>query len=181
MELSLAVNRSAVALSEIRYCCSFLRRLNYSIFMPVARQRSSATGALSVFFRGSGLTFAVFDRTGTITAENLVVEGVGWCRVHTFPSLWSYFKFSVQPGATWKRLVNVKETSRETTLCLVGRTPACTLDDGTIVGDPMEKTTLEALESEKCQSLWHCVTGSTSAPHRTSLHTPPPLPIRLPA
>ncbi|GJJ12990.1 hypothetical protein Clacol_007239 [Clathrus columnatus] len=44
------------------------------------------------------------------------------------------------------RLLNVKETSRETTLCLAAAHALVLLDDGTVVGDPMEKTALEALE-----------------------------------
>lgn len=43
-------------------------------------------------------------------------------------------------------LVGVKDTGRETTLCLAAAHALVKLDDGTIVGDPMEKTTLEALE-----------------------------------
>ena len=42
--------------------------------------------------------------------------------------------------------MDVKETSRETILCLVAAHALVTLDDGTFVGDPMDKTTLDALE-----------------------------------
>lgn len=45
-----------------------------------------------------------------------------------------------------RKLVDVKQTSRETTLCLAAAHALVRLDDGTIVGDPMEKTTLAALE-----------------------------------
>ena len=45
-----------------------------------------------------------------------------------------------------KKLVNVKETSKETILCLAAAHALVTLDDGTLVGDPMERTTLDALE-----------------------------------
>ena len=45
-----------------------------------------------------------------------------------------------------KKLIDVKETERETTLCLAAAHALVRLDDGTIVGDPMEKTTLEALD-----------------------------------
>lgn len=44
------------------------------------------------------------------------------------------------------KLINVKETSRETTLCLAAAHALVKLDDGTVVGDPMEKTTLDALD-----------------------------------
>ena len=40
----------------------------------------------------------------------------------------------------------MKETSRETTLCLAAAHALVKLDDGTVVGDPMEKTTLDSLE-----------------------------------
>jgi cation-transporting ATPase 13A1 len=43
-------------------------------------------------------------------------------------------------------MTDVKETSRETTLCLAAAHTLIQLDDGTIIGDPMEKTTLEALD-----------------------------------
>ena len=42
--------------------------------------------------------------------------------------------------------MGVKETSRETTLCLAAAHALVKLDDGTVVGDPMEKTTLDSLE-----------------------------------
>lgn len=45
-----------------------------------------------------------------------------------------------------RKLVDVKETERETTLCLAAAHALVLLDDGTVVGDPMEKTTLEALD-----------------------------------
>lgn len=45
-----------------------------------------------------------------------------------------------------RELVGVKETSRETTLCLAAAHALVKLDDGTVVGDPMEKTTLDSLE-----------------------------------
>src|SRR5882757_5853920 len=55
------------------------------------------------------------------------------------------------------KLVDVKATSRETTLCLAGAHALVRLDDGTIVGDPMEKATLEALE-------WQLSNGDQVAP-----------------
>ena len=44
------------------------------------------------------------------------------------------------------RLVNVQETDEKTTHCLAAAHALVRLDDGTIVGDPMEKTTLDALK-----------------------------------
>jgi cation-transporting ATPase 13A1 len=47
----------------------------------------------------------------------------------------------------------VKETSRDTTYCLASAHALVKLDDGAIVGDPMEKTTLDSLE-------WKIVKGN---------------------
>ncbi|KAH9916115.1 ATPase [Epithele typhae] len=129
MELSLAVNASLVTLSK------------YAIFCTEPFRIPSA-GRVDV---------CCFDKTGTITAENLVVEGVA----------------GVDPTDSLK-LVDVKATGRETTLALAAAHALVRLDDGTIVGDPMERTTLEALN-------WHVIKGDSvrpiesSAPHKTSL------------
>jgi cation-transporting ATPase 13A1 len=72
-----------------------------------------------------------FDKTGTITTEHLVLEGIA----------------GVDPN-DGKKLVDVKTTGRTTTLCLAAAHALVKLDDGTVVGDPMEKTTLEALAWE---------------------------------
>lgn len=44
------------------------------------------------------------------------------------------------------RLIDVKDSGKQTMLCLGTAHALVRLDDGTIVGDPMEKTTLEALD-----------------------------------
>ncbi|KAH8978059.1 ATPase [Lactarius akahatsu] len=129
MELSLAVNASLVALSKFAIFCTEPFRIPFA-------------GRVDI---------CCFDKTGTITAENLVVEGIA----------------GVDQSDRLK-LVDVKATSRETTLCLAGAHALVRLDDGTVVGDPMEKTTLESLE-------WQIGKGdgvsptSPSAPHRTVL------------
>ncbi|KAJ7621138.1 hypothetical protein FB45DRAFT_798857 [Roridomyces roridus] len=129
MELSLAVNASLVALSKFAIFCTEPFRIPFA-------------GRVDV---------CCFDKTGTITAENLVLEGV----------------VGVDPFDQ-RKLVNVKETSRETTLCLAAAHALVRLDDGTIVGDPMEKTTLEALD-------WKISKGeqvspvNSNAPHKTQL------------
>lgn len=51
------------------------------------------------------------------------------------------------------KLVDVKETSRETTLCLATAHALVRLDNGTVVGDPMEKTILDALQWTLAQGL----------------------------
>ncbi|KAF8664216.1 hypothetical protein AX16_000779 [Volvariella volvacea WC 439] len=130
MELSLAVNASLVALSKFAIFCTEPFRIPFA-------------GRVDV---------CCFDKTGTITAENLVLEGI----------------IGVHPSDP-KRLINVKETSRETTLCLAAAHSLVKLDDGTIVGDPMEKTTLDSLE-------WTLNKGdvitptNNNAPHRTLIH-----------
>ncbi|GAA94246.1 hypothetical protein E5Q_00895 [Mixia osmundae IAM 14324] len=105
MELSLAVNASLVALSK------------YAIF---------CTEPFRIPFAGR-VDVCCFDKTGTITGENLVVEGVAGTVADNSRSL-----------------VAVGETSYETTLTLASAHALVLLDDG-IVGDPMEKTTLDAL------------------------------------
>ncbi|ESK88685.1 endoplasmic reticulum ca-transporting p-type atpase [Moniliophthora roreri MCA 2997] len=118
MELSLAVNASLVALSKFAIFCTEPFRIPYA-------------GRVDV---------CCFDKTGTITAENLVLEGVTGVNAQ-------------DP----RKLVNVKEVSRETTFCLAAAHALVRIDDGTIVGDPMEKTTLENLE-------WGVGKGDTISP-----------------
>ncbi|KAG8680678.1 hypothetical protein FRC11_002143, partial [Ceratobasidium sp. 423] len=107
MELSLAVNTSLAALSKFAIFCTEPFRI------PVA-------GRVDV---------CCFDKTGTITAVDLVVEGVA----------------GVDPTDPL-RLVPLTAASRDTTLCLAAAHALVKLDDGQVVGDPMEQTTLKALE-----------------------------------
>ncbi|KAL8291698.1 hypothetical protein RQP46_001956 [Phenoliferia psychrophenolica] len=124
MELSLAVNASLVALSK------------YSIF---------CTEPFRIPFAGR-VDICCFDKTGTITGENLVVEGVAGVNSKN------------------KDLVPVKQTSLETTLILAAGHALVLLDDG-VVGDPMEKTTLDALD-------WKLSAGDKIAPNdkTSSIH-----------
>ncbi|KAG8899993.1 hypothetical protein FRB99_006331, partial [Tulasnella sp. 403] len=130
MELSLAVNASLVALSKYAIFCTEPFRIPYA-------------GRVDV---------CCFDKTGTITAENLVLEGVT----------------GVDP-ADKLRLVDIKETTRETTLCLAAAHALVQLDDGTVVGDPMERTTLEALDW-KIGKGDQVVPGTPTSPHRAVIH-----------
>ncbi|KAF7293727.1 Cation-transporting ATPase [Mycena chlorophos] len=128
MELSLAVSASVIALSKFAIFCA---------------------GPFRIPFAGR-VDVCCFDKTGTITAEDLVLEGVAGV--------------DERQNLT---LVDVKKASRETTLCLAAAHALVRLDDGTIVGDPMEKTTLAALE-------WNLSTGemvapTSNAPHKTQL------------
>jgi manganese-transporting P-type ATPase len=81
-----------------------------------------------------------FDKTGTITTEHLVLEGVAGV-----------------DAADGKKLLDVKQAGPRTTLCLSAAHALVKLDDGTVVGDPMEKTTLEALN-------WQIGKGDTIVP-----------------
>ncbi|KAG9049932.1 hypothetical protein FS837_008518 [Tulasnella sp. UAMH 9824] len=130
MELSLAVNASLVALSKFAIFCTEPFRI-------------PSAGRVDV---------CCFDKTGTITAENLVVEGVA----------------GVDPSDKLK-LVNVKETTKETTLCLAAAHALVQLDDGTIVGDPMERTTLEELDW-KITKNGQVSPASATAPHRSVIN-----------
>ncbi|ORY90726.1 hypothetical protein BCR35DRAFT_299290 [Leucosporidium creatinivorum] len=117
MELSMAVNASLVALSK------------FSIF---------CTEPFRIPFAGR-VDICCFDKTGTITGENLVVEGV----------------VGVNPKDP-KELVAIKDTAYETALTLASAHALVLLDDG-VVGDPMEKTTLDALN-------WKLSAGDKIAP-----------------
>ncbi|KAG1795219.1 hypothetical protein EV424DRAFT_1475431 [Suillus variegatus] len=118
MELSLAVNASLVALSKFAIFCTEPFRIPYA-------------GRVDI---------CCFDKTGTITAENLVLEGVAGI-----------------DGSDKLKLVDVKDTAKYTTLCLAAAHALVRLDDGTVVGDLMEKMTLEALD-------WQLTNGDQVAP-----------------
>ncbi|KAJ9121558.1 hypothetical protein QFC22_002177 [Naganishia vaughanmartiniae] len=107
MELSLAVNASLVALSKYAIFCTEPFRI------PLA-------GKVDV---------CCFDKTGTITGEDLVVEGVAGL-----------------DGSNSRTLTPVPETPDETKLTLASAHALVLLEDGVIVGDPMERTTLDALD-----------------------------------
>lgn len=66
------------------------------------------------------------------------------------------------------KLVDVKATSRETTLALAAAHALVRLDDGTVVGDPMERTTLDALNWQLSKGD-HVAPVDSTAPHRTQI------------
>ena len=163
MELSLAVNASLVALSKFGkalwvvfssasvsqpLCSNFLyRTIPYSICRP--------------------RRCLLFRQDWHDHSREPCLRRSCWCRVRTFFFYKMYFfSHSSISSSDHLKLVNVKATSRETTLCLAGAHALVRLDDGTVVGDPMEKATLEALE-------WQIGNGdgvapaAPSAPHRT--------------
>jgi hypothetical protein len=74
-----------------------------------------------------------------------------------------------------KKLIDVKETEEDMTLCLAAAHALIRLDDGTIVNDPMEKMTLEALEWNLSKGRIRCKISTgpplmfkreTQSPHR---------------
>lgn len=105
MELSMAVNASLQALGKLNIFCTEPFRIPFA-------------GKVDV---------CCFDKTGTITAEELQLQGVAQIGSDGQP---------VQQAAS--------EVSRETMLTIVGAHALVLLDDG-IVGDPMEKTTVDAV------------------------------------
>ncbi|KAF3925840.1 hypothetical protein ABW20_dc0103010 [Dactylellina cionopaga] len=116
MELSLAVNTSLAALSK------------YAIF---------CTEPFRIPFAGR-VDVCCFDKTGTLTGEDLVVEGVAGLR--TDGSVSNGLSKDINPV-----LQKVSDVGAETTLVLATAHALVRLDEGEIVGDPMEKATLEAL------------------------------------
>lgn len=84
--------------------------------------------------------------------------------VSTFP----YYANNLHSASDRLKLTNVKEASRETTLCLAAAHALVRLDDGTIVGDPMEKTTLDALSWQLGKGD-QVSPGDAATPHRTTL------------
>ena len=115
MELSLAVNTSLAALSK------------YAIF---------CTEPFRIPFAGR-VDIACFDKTGTLTGENLVVDGIAGLSL-------GQAKGSEKDGA-YSQLVKVTDVGLQTTLVLATAHALVKLDEGEIVGDPMEKATLTSL------------------------------------
>ncbi|KAI9891418.1 MAG: hypothetical protein M1814_002737 [Vezdaea aestivalis] len=120
MELSLAVNTSLAALSR------------YAIF---------CTEPYRIPFAGR-VDIACFDKTGTLTGEDLVVEGVAGSSLNQNGSE----KISAKTKtAALAKLTPVLEVGFQTTLVLATAHALVKLDEGEVVGDPMEKATLTSL------------------------------------
>ena len=117
MELSLAVNTSLAALSRYAIFCTEPFRIPYA-------------GRVDV---------ACFDKTGTLTGENLVVDGIAGL------SLGKPGNKAEKDGAHSK-ITPVTEVDLQTTLVLSTAHALVKLDEGEIVGDPMEKATLTSLQ-----------------------------------
>ena len=117
MELSLAVNTSLAALSRYAIFCTEPFRIPYA-------------GRVDV---------ACFDKTGTLTGENLVVDGIAGL------TLGSDSKDIEKDGAH-NKVTPVSDVGLQTTLVLATAHALVKLDEGEVVGDPMEKATLTSLK-----------------------------------
>ncbi|KAI9807413.1 MAG: hypothetical protein M1833_000158 [Piccolia ochrophora] len=118
MELSLAVNTSLAALSRYAIYCTEPFRIPFA-------------GRVDV---------ACFDKTGTLTGEDLVVEGIA--------GLTSQQNGSAKKGDNTEKhtqMTKVTEVPQDTTLVLATAHALVKLDEGEVVGDPMEKATLTSL------------------------------------
>lgn len=116
MELSLAVNSSLAALSRFAIFCTEPFRIPYA-------------GRVDI---------ACFDKTGTLTGEDLVVEGIAGLQLEQNGSAMGASKPRTE-------LMPVSEVGLQTTLVLATAHALVKLDDGEIVGEPMEKATLSSL------------------------------------
>lgn len=116
MELSLAVNTSLAALSK------------YAIF---------CTEPFRIPFAGR-VDIACFDKTGTLTGEDLVVDGIAGLSLGQKGAI-------VDKNGAQTKLTNVHDAGQQTTLVLATAHALVKLDEGDIVGDPMEKATLNSL------------------------------------
>ena len=115
MELSLAVNTSLAALSKFAIYCTEPFRIPFA-------------GRVDI---------CCFDKTGTLTGEDLVVEGIAGLNLTTG------IKINHIDGDT--TLTKVESVPEHTTLVLATAHALVRLDEGEVVGDPMEKATLSAL------------------------------------
>lgn len=117
MELSLAVNTSLAALSKYAIFCTEPFRIPYA-------------GRVDI---------ACFDKTGTLTGEDLVVDGIAGL------SLGQSGGARVEKDGAHSEVTPVRSVGPQTTLVLATAHALVKLDEGDIVGDPMEKATLTSL------------------------------------
>ncbi|KAF7558358.1 hypothetical protein G7046_g5796 [Stylonectria norvegica] len=118
MELSLAVNTSLAALAKLAIFCTEPFRIPFA-------------GRIDV---------ACFDKTGTLTGEDLVVEGIAGLGLGH-----AEINDKTEADGAHSHITPVTEASMETTLVLATAHALVKLDEGEIVGDPMEKATLTSL------------------------------------
>lgn len=118
MELSLAVNTSLAALSRYAIYCTEPFRIPFA-------------GRVDV---------ACFDKTGTLTGEDLVVEGIAGLGLNQ-----SGGDDISNKSCSVGHITPVIHAGMETTLVLATAHAVVKLDEGDIVGDPMEKATLASI------------------------------------
>lgn len=119
MELSLAVNTSLAALAKLAIFCTEPFRIPFA-------------GRIDV---------ACFDKTGTLTGEDLVVEGIAGLGLGRE----SGTSTPQADDGAHTRITPVQGAGLATTLVLATAHALVRLDEGEIVGDPMEKATLTSL------------------------------------
>ncbi|TKA45679.1 hypothetical protein B0A49_13642, partial [Cryomyces minteri] len=116
MELSLAVNTSLAALSRYAIFCTEPFRIPYA-------------GRVDI---------ACFDKTGTLTGEDLVVDGVAGLSLGQSGA-------TAEADGAQSEVTAVIDTGLQTTLVLATAHALVKLDEGDVVGEPMEKATLTSL------------------------------------
>ena len=116
MELSLAVNTSLAALSKFAIFCTEPFRIPYA-------------GRVDI---------ACFDKTGTLTGEDLVLDGIAGLGLDDK-------NVKTEKDGAHSKVTPVLNAGQQTTLVLATAHALVKLDEGEIVGDPMEKATLTSL------------------------------------
>ncbi|KJK66333.1 P-type ATPase of unknown pump specificity type V [Aspergillus parasiticus SU-1] len=116
MELSLAVNTSLAALSKFAIFCTEPFRIPFA-------------GRVDI---------ACFDKTGTLTGEDLVVDGIAGLTL-------GHEGAKVEKDGAHTELAKGSNIAVDTTLVLASAHALVKLDEGEVVGDPMEKATLQWL------------------------------------
>ncbi|OAX83571.1 hypothetical protein ACJ72_02063 [Emergomyces africanus] len=140
MELSLAVNTSLAALSKYAIFCTEPFRIPYA-------------GRVDI---------ACFDKTGTLTGEDLLVDGIAGLDLGRVGA-------NTDKHGAHTDIIPVEKVANETTLVLATAHALVKLDEGEIVGDPMEKATLTSLGwvLGRNDILTSKATGSSRQPGRT--------------
>ncbi|KAF7719807.1 P-type cation-transporting ATPase, plasma membrane [Penicillium ucsense] len=133
MELSLAVNTSLAALSKFAIFCTEPFRIPFA-------------GRVDI---------ACFDKTGTLTGEDLVVDGIAGLTLGQSGA-------TVEADGAHTDLSKVSAIGPDTTLVLASAHALVKLDEGEVVGDPMEKATLQWLGWTLCKN--DVLTTKKSAP-----------------
>ncbi|KAH8168686.1 e1-E2 ATPase domain-containing protein [Sarocladium implicatum] len=118
MELSLAVNTSLAALAKLAIFCTEPFRIPFA-------------GRVDV---------ACFDKTGTLTGEDLVVEGIAGLGLGH-----AEIDDKKEEDGAHSSMTAITDSSLETSLVLATAHALVRLDEGDVVGDPMEKATVTSL------------------------------------